>query len=193
MVLRHKHQLGFVSKAPIFRLNNAQTVKEPSCNSPTNFAFLLLLLMKHVLLHWVWINFCQKKSCKLVAQLHEAALFVFEEKSLWGAKNFWQLDPMNEERGEAVPALFISSLMYLFRAQIESESFLSLHCFIHKSSQSSLVLRDPDEPPVVVSSEVVGRILRNRTSRVTKSLHLQRNYLCQGIEYWTLEYNSNRY
>ena len=95
----------------------------------------------------------------------------------------------SDKRGE-MPALFISSLMYLFPAQIDSESFLSLHCFIHKSSQSSLVLRDS---PVVVSLEMVGRILRNRTSRVTKSLHLQRNYLCQGIEYWTLEENSKRY
>ena len=75
----------------------------------------------------------------------------------------------------------------------ERKSFLSLHCFIPKYSQSSLVLRDPDHTPVVVSSEVVGRVLRNRTSRVTKSLHLQRNYLCQGIEYWTLEHNSSRY
>ena len=78
-----------------------------------------------------------------------------------------------------MPALFISSLMYLFPAQIDSEKFFSLH----KSSESSLVLRDPDQLPVVVSSDVVGKILRNRTSRVTKSLHLQRNYLCQGIEY----------
>ena len=99
----------------------------------------------------------------------------------------------SDERGErwSLASSLISSLMYLFPAQIDSESFLSLHCFIHKSSQSSL--RDPDQPPVVVSSEVVGRVLRNRTSRVTKSLHLQRNYLCQGIEYWTLEHNSNRY
>ena len=190
MVLRHKHQLGFVSKAPIFVLNNAHTVKEPSCNHPTNFAFLLLLLIKRVLLHWVWIKKKSNSSEESIAQLHEAALFVFEEKYLWGAKNFWQLDPINEERGEAMPALFISSLMYPFRAQIDIESFASLHCFIHKSSQSSLVLRDS---PVVVSLEMVGRILRNRTSRVTKSLHLQRNYLCQGIEYWTLEENSKRY
>ena len=99
----------------------------------------------------------------------------------------------SDERGErwSLASSLISSLMYLFPAQIDIESFASLHCFIHKSSQSSL--RDPDQPPVVVSSEVVGRVLRNRTSRVTKSLHLQRNYLCQGIEYWTLEHNSNRY